>query len=177
MPTYDQSSGECLVFTFKEGLLSPVAHDLKIGVRRFEVTVSEDGPSVEAIFDPASLETICAMRDGTPSASTLSRKDKKKVDDSIRSDVLRPRKHREIRFASTSIERSGDTYVVDGKLTLGGRTRQVTATVSRDGSRLATEVTIHQPDYGIKPFTALLGTMKVKADVKVHLSIPAPEGA
>jgi len=30
MPRYDQTQAECLVFTFKEGLLSKIAHDLKV---------------------------------------------------------------------------------------------------------------------------------------------------
>src|SRR4051812_4209200 len=36
----DPASAECLVYTFKEGLLSAVAHDLKIRVERFEIEVT-----------------------------------------------------------------------------------------------------------------------------------------
>ena len=32
MPKYDENQAECLIYTFKDGLLSKVAHDLKIKV-------------------------------------------------------------------------------------------------------------------------------------------------
>ena len=35
MPHYDATTAECLVLTYKEGLLSAVAHDLEIRVARF----------------------------------------------------------------------------------------------------------------------------------------------
>jgi hypothetical protein len=34
------------------------------------------------------------------------------------------------------------------------------------------EVKIHQPDFGIKPYTAALGALKVKPDVLVRVSVP-----
>ena len=43
----------------------------------------------------------------------------------------------------------------------------------RDGDRLRAEVTIHQLAFGIRPYTALLGTLRVRPDVIVRLSVPA----
>jgi hypothetical protein len=34
------------------------------------------------------------------------------------------------------------------------------------------EIKLHQPDFGIKPFTAALGALKVKPDVVVRVSVP-----
>ena len=53
MPRYDASSAKVLVFTFKEGLLSAAAHDLKLEVTKF--TVDVEGTSVRAEFDATSL--------------------------------------------------------------------------------------------------------------------------
>ena len=39
MRHFDQQSATCQVFTYKEGLLSAVGHDLKINVGRFTVDV------------------------------------------------------------------------------------------------------------------------------------------
>jgi hypothetical protein len=35
------------------------------------------------------------------------------------------------------------------------------------------EVRVHQPDFGIKPYSAALGALKVQADVTVKVSAPA----
>ena len=53
VPHFDASSAECLVLTYKEGLLSAVAHDLRIRVTRFDVEASLSPPSVRARFDAA----------------------------------------------------------------------------------------------------------------------------
>ena len=64
MPTYGPRDAEVLVFTFKHGLLSAMAHDLKLRATSFEVEVDEEHRRVRAKFDPASLRVVSAMRDG-----------------------------------------------------------------------------------------------------------------
>ena len=44
MPRYTQNEAEALVFTFKDGLLSKVAHDLKIRINRFSVDFDPHPP-------------------------------------------------------------------------------------------------------------------------------------
>lgn len=71
MPRFDASRADCHIFTFKEGLLSAVAHDLKLRVGRFEVQVESEPWSVSARFEVASLEVVCAMKEGREDASIL----------------------------------------------------------------------------------------------------------
>ncbi|TNF25789.1 MAG: YceI family protein [Deltaproteobacteria bacterium] len=170
MARYDQSSGECLVFTYKEGLLSAVAHDLKVKVGRWEL--SYDGGAIDATFDPTSLSVVCAMRNGSDAPGAIPARDVKKIEGSIQSDVLATKRHREIRFRSTRVEASGDGYEIAGELTLVGRTRALTARAVREGGRLVAEVRLHQPDFGIKPFTAVFGTLKIQPHVTVRLAVP-----
>ncbi|MCA9605747.1 MAG: YceI family protein [Myxococcales bacterium] len=163
MPKYDAKSARCRVFTFKEGLLSAVAHDLEIDVSRFTVDLADDGATVTATFDARSLKVLHAMVDGHPSSSTLSDRDKQKIEDNIVSDVLAAKKHGEIVFTSTEVTDDA----VRGRLTMAGRTHEVRA--QRDGDRVT--ATLHQPDWGIKPFSAMLGALKIKPDVKVELTL------
>lgn len=171
MPTFSDAEFECFVFTFKEGVLSAVAHDLKIRVGRGSITVGED--SVEATFDPKSLSVICARKDGRDSPGTLSGGDTKKIEGNIGKDVLHTKKHSEIRFASTAITRDGDRATITGDLTLHGKTKSITATATKVGGRWESEVRLHQPDFGIKPYSAMLGALKVQPTVTVKLSVPA----
>jgi polyisoprenoid-binding protein YceI len=166
MPSYDAKDARCRVFTFKEGLLSAVAHDLEIDVTRFSVTV--EGDTVTATFDPKSLRVLHAMHDGAPRAGALSDKDRAKIESNIEGDVLRVSRHPEIRFSAKA---SGSE--LDGTLTLAGRTRSLRVPFRTEGNRRVAEVTLHQPDFGIAPYSAMLGTLKIKPDVRVRIELPA----
>lgn len=172
MARYDAYNSECLVFSFKDGLLAGLAHDLKLQVERFSIEVDEDSRTIQATFDPSSLQVVGAQIDGRDDPSTLSKGDKKKIYDSITKDVLRVRKHPEIRFDATEVAPEGEGYVVEGQLQLFGQARALRAEIRAEGDRWVTEIMIHQPDFGIKPYTAALGALKVKPDVRVRLSVP-----
>jgi polyisoprenoid-binding protein YceI len=170
---FDASSAECFVFTYKEGLLAAVAHDLKIRVTKFSVDVDERRRAVEARFDAASLRTVCATSDGVDAPGRLSPSDKREIDHNISRDVLDAGAYPEITFTSSSVQENDGRYLVKGALALHGRKRQVTVHVSTARTGFVGEARIHQPDFGIRPYSALLGTLKVKADVTVRISVPA----
>ncbi len=171
MTTIGDTDGEVRVFTFKDGLLSAVAHDLELAVNRFSVTWDEPRTSVTATFDPASLKVLHAVVHGRPSPGTLSPKDLAKIESNVASDVLRNRS--EIRFVSSSVEPAGDGFTLRGALTLNGRTNDLRADVRRDGDRWVTEVAIDQPRWGITPYSAMMGTLKIKPEIRVRVSVPA----
>src|SRR5690606_31970403 len=149
MPKYDCSTAECLVYSFKDGLLAKLAHDLKIRVGSFQIDVSDDLGSVEARFDAPSLEVVCRRRDGVDEPGGLSRLELGQIHGNLRDDVLAAKKYPQITFRSTSVTPVGDGFRVEGDLTLHGATRRIAADVKRDGGRLRTEVKLHQPDFGI----------------------------
>lgn len=167
-----QDSVECLVFTYKEGLLSAIAHDLKIRVTKFVIDVDEPSRAIDARFDAHSLRVVCAMSDGAESPGTLSRENKREIEGNIVRDVLEARTYPEIHFVSSSVREKGGAYVVKGTLSLHGEERQISVRVHQEADRYVAEARVHQPDFGIRPYTALLGTLKVKADVMVRLSVP-----
>ena len=171
---FDENSAECLVFTFKEGMLSAIAHDLKIRVERFSVEVEgleQGAPSrIQARFETASLRVVCAMKDGAESHGSLGDGDRKKIEQTIQEDVLQPRRSREVLFRSTRVE--GDR--IEGVLTLNGTERPLTAEARREGGRAIIEVELNQTDFGIKPFTAALGTLRINPRVRVRLSVRLP---
>ena len=61
MPRFDAKSADCRIFTFKEGILSAVAHDLELVVRTSEIDVAEDRSSVTARCkaDSMRLAQVC----------------------------------------------------------------------------------------------------------------------
>ncbi len=170
MPRFDSGNARCDVFTFKEGLLSPVAHDLRLRVGSFSIEVDEAAGSVIATFDTSSLSVDTPMKDGAENPSALSDADKLKIASQIREEVLHTQRFPEATFRSASLTKRADGgYDVSGELTLHGRTRPLQARTQLVSGRQQLEVELHQPDFGITPFKAMLGTLKIRAGVVVRL--------
>jgi len=172
MLRFDSSNAECLAFTFKEGLLSAVAHDLKIRVGQFLIEMDENSDAITASFDASSLRVVCAMHEGSEQEGTPAEKDRLKIEETIVQDVLHPKQHPQIRFSSASVEQNGERYRVSGTLHLHGRERPLLVEVRPRGEHYVAEAHIHQPDFGIRPYSAMLGTLKIKPDVTVRITVP-----
>ena len=173
MPDYDQKNAECLVFTFKDGLLSKIAHDLKLRVTRFRVSVDLSRPFVAVELDASSLVVETAMHAGTENPGALSATDRDKIASQMRADVLQVSSYPRINFSSTrALRRADGGYDLSGTLALHGVERELSVQTRVEGNQQVAEVGVHQPDYGITVFKAMLGTLKIKPDVRVRLSVP-----
>lgn len=172
MPSYDARTADCFVFTFKEGLLSPVAHDLRLQVTRFTLEVDAANSSVLASFDTSSLRVDMPMKDGAENPSALSAADKDKIAGQIREDVLHSAQHPRAEFRSRALAARADGgFDIQGELTLHGVTRPLVAQTRSVAGRQQLELTLHQPDFQITPYRAMLGTLKIRADVVVRLTV------
>ena len=174
---FDPTTAECRVFTYKEGLLSAVAHDLEIRVESFTIEIDETAWRLEARFDPTSLRVVGAVRNGAVDPGELSESDKRTIEGNIVRDVLDAARHPEIRFTSDAATGRGDDLAVRGTLALHGHTRDVTVIARRGADGWTAEARLHQPDFGIRPYSAMLGTLRVKADVVVRVTLPGENGA
>ena len=167
MVRLDASAAQVLVSSFKEGLLSAVAHDLRLRVERFSLDV-EPGTSVKGTFDARSLVVETAMKDGVPAPAALPAFAHAEIVKNLQQDVLQVGRYPEIRFESTAL----DARQVRGRLTLCGVTREVVGTRRQEAGRAVASFDFDQRDFGIKPFSAMLGTLKVKPRVRVEVSLP-----
>lgn len=172
MAHYDAHNAQCYVFTFKEGLLSPVAHDLRLVVGSFSVDVDAQAGSIVASFDTSSLSVDTPMKDGAENPSALSAADKAKIAAQIREEVLHSSKHPQASFRSSSlVQRPDGGFDVAGELTLHGVTRRIQGSTQLVSGRQQLELVLHQPDFGITPFKAMLGTLKIQPDVRVRVVV------
>ncbi len=160
------------VYTYKEGLLSRVAHDLKLAVTRFEIVL--DGDAVRATFDPKSLKVRAVMKGDAEEPGALSARDREEIEANIRGPVLHVDRFPEIRFEGRvrRLPEAGRDGEVEGRLTLCGVTRTLSLPVSRRPPDLVAEVRLDQRDYGIEPFRALMGALKIRPDVDVRVRLP-----
>jgi polyisoprenoid-binding protein YceI len=169
---FDAGSAVCRVHTWREGLLSGFGHDLELAVTRFTIEVDEAARSVVASFDPTSLRVVGASRDGTP--AKLSPEDTARVERATAEDVLQAGRYPEIRFTAAGVADEGGGFRAAGRLALHGREGPLVVRVRRDGERYVVEARLHQPAFGIAPYSAMLGALRVKADVDVRVALPVP---
>lgn len=170
MPVFDAGVARCDVYTFKEGLLSAVGHDVKLTVGKFTIT-AEDG-RITGTFDPSSLTVVSAMKDGVENPRALSDKDRKTIEGYVKEDVLHARRYPRITFSTSQIEPDDDGWTFEGQLELHGRTRSVRGRAMQSGESWVTRVSLHQPDFGIPPFRALMGTLRIQPRVDVEIRVP-----
>jgi len=169
---FDQSTAICHVFIYKEGLLSAFGHDLRIAVTSFIVEVADDARAVRARFDAGSLHVDCAMIDGVAQPNTLTASDKKEIDKNIIKNVLDTDTFKDIVLDSSSVTKGNSSYNVRAALTLHGRTREISLPVRKEDDYHIADFWLHLPDFGIKPFSAFFGTLKIKPDILVRVMIP-----
>ena len=172
MITLGPETARCEVLVFRDGLLSAVAHDLLLRATGFELDL-EPGASVVTRVRAASLRVVTALRDGRELPGALRPRDVVDIEATIAGTVLRAARFPEIRFASSAIAAAPDGWQVEGALTLCGVTRALSTSVRRAEGRLVAEVVVHQPAFGIRPYRAMMGTLRVKPDVVVRMSVPA----
>jgi hypothetical protein len=158
------------VYTFKEGLLSKLAHDLRLTVSRFEITVR--GTEVTGRFEVGSLRIDGAMKDGRLDRNELSESDRHKIRDNLLNDVLRARDHPEVRFSGRTTARE-PPFPVQGELTVGGVTRPLSVLLIKRGERLEADMELVPSQFAIKPFRALGGTLRVQDRVRITVAASA----
>lgn len=171
---FDASNSKVRVFTYKDGLLSKIAHDLEIDVQRFSIRVDLDGDAVQNIsarFETGSLTVLHAVTRNGPQA--VSEGDKQTIRRNIEKDVLESVRFPEAVFVSRNVTERADNFQISGTLTLHGQARDVDVRVARLGARLRAEVDLHQPNWGIKPYSAMMGTLRVQPRVRVVVETTA----
>lgn len=171
---FDATNAACLVFTYKEGLLSAVAHDLQLRVGSFTCTLDDEAWHLDARFDARSLRVAGVMRDGVLHPDEPGEADKRAIEQTVVRDVLHAERHPEVRFTSTAATARGDELIVEGTLVLHGAARPMAVTLRRDADGWTGEGTVHQPDFGMRPYRAMLGTLRIQADVVVRVTVPEP---
>lgn len=161
--------GQIRVFSFKEGLLSKVAHDLQFSLGRFEV--ESDGQHVVARMLPSSLEVEGVMRKGQLDAHGVSDADKQEIEGNLRQKVLQTDAHPRAVFSGDAVPAPGG-YRISGSLTLAGRTRDLAFEVRQEAGHWRAEIELVPSLWGIKPFKAWMGAIKLQDRVVVRIELP-----
>jgi polyisoprenoid-binding protein YceI len=157
------------VHTGRGGAAAKAGHDLVLEVTSWEATLDvgadAESTTVELTADASSLRVQTA----TGGMKELGDDDKANIQETIDDEIL---ERRDIVFRSTEVQSAAvrGPLSVQGELTLGGKIHPVAfdLAIDDDGTLSATAV-VTQTKWGMKPYSALFGALKVLDDVEVVL--------
>ena len=166
------SDGKLIVKVYKEGMAAKMGHDLTMEASDWSgnIDLNPDDPSassVQVTIDPSSLE----ITDAKGGAKPLSDKDRA----DIAKNITKTLGNSAITFESEAVSGSPPNVTVKGDLTISGHSKPVSLnlTVGDDGKATG-KTTIVQTQFGIKPFSAMMGALKVKDSVDVEFDVNLP---
>lgn len=156
--------GRLLLRTSRTGLGRRAGHDLTIEATRWSGVV--EGASVRVAVEVDGLE----VREGAGGVRPLSDSDRAEIKKTLR-QILRADRDPVITFTSTAAAGTPAGFTVEGELTIMGRTERLTVRGEADGDRLHGGAVVRQSHWGIKPYSAFLGALKLADDVEVAFEV------
>lgn len=174
----DLSASTITVTIFQEGLLSRIRPTNAIAVKNFAGRValgpeSETRAAVEVDVEAASFTNV---------DKEISEVERKEINTVIHEKVLESARFPQITFRGAAIQdlkRKGDKedFILEGDLTLRAVTRRVAVPMSVRiaGGQLRAigEGTLKQSDFGITPYAAAFGLIKIRDEVKIAFNVVA----
>ncbi len=170
--TLDASDGELLLRTGVQGRAARMGHRLTIAMTRWHATVSWAGSepaTAELVVETDSFEVLR----GEGGVKGLSGPEKTMV----RSNALKSldaSRFPEIRFAAQVIDKTDEGYRLSGNLKIRGKSRDHVIDLRTedlgDSWQMSTESMVRQSDYGIKPYSLLMGSVQVADDVSLSFT-------
>ncbi|MER7003639.1 YceI family protein [Dactylosporangium sp. NPDC000555] len=169
---FDPHNGHMLLHTRRKGVGSTVGHDLTIEMTDWSVRIDipETGPADATVTAHVELGSL-VVREGTGGALPLSDKDRGEIEKNARR-TLGVDRHPAATFESAGVVMGDDHATISGTLTLHGVAAPIDVhvrAVTPERYRATTVVT--QSAFGIKPYSAFLGALKVRDDVEVELEV------
>jgi polyisoprenoid-binding protein YceI len=162
-------SGRLTLRTYRSGLAAQAGHDLTIDVTRWSGRLEPD--RLEVTADLNSL----AVREGLGGVVPLTDRDRRDIAGKARKQLDAGR-YPEASYSATSFtEDDAGGGTIDGTLTLHGRRQPLRLQVSKTGDgQYRVTASVVQSQFGIKPYSGMLGALKVRDDVEIEVSVNLP---
>jgi polyisoprenoid-binding protein YceI len=164
-------NGTLVLRTRRQGVAASVGHDLTIEVSRWsaEADVTDDllGGRVGARVDLGSLTVV----GGSGGALPLTGDNRLEIQRNARK-ALDVDKFPEAAFESSQISGPPAHAVIEGTLSLHGTQGLQRILVDETGpDRYRVRTTVAQTQFGIKPYSAFFGALKLRDEVEVELEL------
>ncbi len=175
----DQRAGDLTLHTGRAGVGSRVGHDLTLRVGRWSAQADlDDAGDLSALRLVAALDSLEVLR-GDGGLKPLSEKDKKTILANAM-DTMKARAHPELSLDAPDLRVAAGQSRITGQVSVAGATRPqiVDLTVTHAGGQVQVQgrCDLVQSDFGIKPYSGMLGALKVRdaVEVRAELSVSLP---
>jgi polyisoprenoid-binding protein YceI len=158
--------------TGRKGVGSTVGHDLTIEVTAWsaQIDVPESNLADATVTARIDLRSL-AVREGRGGALPLTDKNRAEIQKTA-SEALDVGRYATATFQSSRIILGDDDTTISGTLTLHGVAAPVDIHLREVApGRYHADAVVTQSAYGIKPYTAFLGALKVRDDVNVEIDV------
>jgi polyisoprenoid-binding protein YceI len=166
---YDQTSATLQVRTGVAGRSARLGHKLVLEPTAWSALAQVDDGAPTALtvtVDATSLDVTGGDGGITPLSAP-----ERAVARSNAQKSLNTKAYPSIEFRSTTIEETADGFHVQGELTIAGTTRPCHFALTYDDGAPAPALTavvpVRQTEFGIKPFSLMMGTLSVADEVTV----------
>lgn len=152
--------------TARRGAASKAGHDLLIEVQTWGATVQIDADPARSVFELNADSRSFKVLEGTGGVKPLGEKDKDAIVQTVNDEIL---KGTPITFRSTAVrpDGGGRCHVTGDLELLNGISLVAFDLDIGDDGRLTGNATVTQSEWGIKPYTALFGALKLADDVQI----------
>jgi polyisoprenoid-binding protein YceI len=174
---FGPEAGRLLVHTSRAGLGAKAGHDLTIEVTRWHghATVDTAVPANSSVTVQVDVDSF-QVRQGTGGVKPLTDADRAEISKTLK-QVLHTAQHPTITFRSRRVDGSAGSFTLDGELTIMGITRPVTVQGDVTDGRVVARATVVQSRWGIRPYSAFLGALRLRDEVKVDFDVAlTPDG-
>jgi polyisoprenoid-binding protein YceI len=159
-------NGRLTVHTSRAGVVAQVGHDLTIEMTRWSgrlrLGAHPATSELTVTVDMGSMRIV----DGTGGITPLSERDKHEILRNARR-ILSVDRYPEGTFVAEEIGEDS----VDGTLSLLGTSHALRLTYWVDGERYRASGSVRQSDYGIEPFRAFFGALRLADAVRVEAEL------
>jgi hypothetical protein len=163
-----KAQGTIHVFTFKEGVLSAVAHDLRIRLETFSVEL--DGEALRAEFDLKSLYVDGPVENGVVQPNQYDAGKRADVEKAMHGEVLHTQKNPKATLTGTAKPANGG-FRVTGELELAGKKAPLAFDVRNDGGTYRAEIELQPSQWGIAQYKAMLGAIRLKDRIRIEAAL------
>lgn len=169
---FGPGEGTVKVRTGVAGSAARMGHRLVLLVTEWSAHVEvSDGEPTSLAFT-AALDSM-QVESGSGGVTPLTVVDKQVIHRNA-NKALQVDAYPTVEFNASEIVMTEGTIDIVGSLTIHGVTERLDTTLSIADGRATGSITVTQTDFGIKPYSAMLGQLKVSDDVTVELDIALP---
>lgn len=160
--------GALSVRTARTGAASKAGHNLLIEVQRWGATLQLAADAAQSTLELTADSTSFRILEGTGGVKPLTEDDRANIAQTVNQEVL---KGTPISFRSTAVRPDGGGRLhVTGDLELAGGVNLIAFDLLLgDDGQVTGSATVRQTEWGIKPYSALFGTLKVADEVEVTI--------